>query len=70
MPRNNADFNGIKYSHEDSGRLGARVVAEHPEHGDVGYLLLLGRRNNTSGRKIRDIYVKPEFRRQGIGTGM
>lgn len=69
MPANNADFNGINYRHLDSGRLGARVIAEHPEHGYVGHMLLLGLRGG-SGRKIRDISVKPEFQRQGIATGM
>ena len=70
MTRNNADFNGVTFNHQDNGRIGARIVAEHPEHGYVGHMLLLGRRSNTSNRKIRDVYVKPEFRRMGFATGM
>ena len=68
MPRNNADFQGVTYTHTVDKR-GARIEAVHPEHGVIGHMLLhpfLG----GSTRKVRNISVDPEHQRNGVATGM
>lgn len=69
MTRNIADFQGLNISHEDGGRNSTILVnATHPDHGTVGYLSL---GYSIGGqRKIRDIWVKPDFRRRGVATAL
>lgn len=63
MGRNNADFEGISFSHT-SDDYGSLVHATHPEQGMVGYLKL-----HRDGN-ARNIFVKDEYRRKGIATQM
>jgi GNAT superfamily N-acetyltransferase len=68
MGRNNADFNGVTYTHK-ADKLSALIQAIHPENGTVGHMLLGFERKNR-GRNVRNIMVNPEHQRQGIATGM
>ena len=63
MGRNNADFEGVTYSHTASDH-GALVHANHPEKGTIGALLL------RHDGEVRNVVVKDEYRRKGIATGM
>ena len=70
MGRNTADFHGITFSHKDTqGTDGITVTANHPKKGIIGKLYL-GNETKNGTRKIRNIYIRPEFRRQGIATGL
>ena len=70
MGRNIADFHGITISHDKSpSHMPLLVNATHPDHGIIGQLML-GYKMNNGSRKIRNIFVKPEFQRQGIATAL
>ena len=64
MGRNNADFHGVSYSHEERPYDEVTINAHHPEHGHVGKMEL------GKFRDVKDIIVAPEHRRKGIATGM
>lgn len=67
MPRNNADFNSVTFTHTVD-RSGARIVAEHPTAGVIGHMLLHPLVNGK--RKVRNIVVNQDHQRQGVATGM
>ena len=70
MGRNNADFSGVTFSHEDTGKHSDVLVnATHPEQGIIGQLHL-GFQRSDGGRKVRNVFVKPEFQRKGIATAL
>lgn len=70
MGANNADFHGVTYSHVDNGKFSDVLVnANHPEQGIIGQLHLGFQRSNGN-RKVRNVFVKPEFQRKGIATAL
>lgn len=65
MPRNNADFHGVTFSHQE-GSLNTVVVAKHPTAGVIGTLGLVGSENP----RVSWLDVHPDWRRKGVATGM
>lgn len=72
MGRNNLDFQGITFDHgfsEDKKHI--VVTATHPKLGVVGASRFSMHNNlQIKESRVQDIYVKKDFRRKGIGTGM
>jgi hypothetical protein len=64
MTRNNADFNGINFSHKQEKYGGVTIEASHPEHGYLGSMRL------SKYGEVKDVRVGEEHRRKGIATGM
>jgi hypothetical protein len=64
MPRNNADFHGVEYSHKEGKYGEVTVEASHPDHGFLGSMTI------GKFKDVKDIRVGEPHRRKGVATGM
>jgi len=64
MGRNNSDFHGVVYTHNPGVYGETLVLANHPDHGVIGHMLIGAFKN------IRNIAVDPAHQRKGVATGM
>jgi hypothetical protein len=64
MGRNNGDFHGVAFSHENRPYDEVTVHAHHPEHGHIGKMEL------SKFGEVKDVIVADEHQRKGVATGM